>query len=103
MDATYQLSIVEIRLLQLTLASIYMQEGVLEDKLYEIDVYKYAKEFNLTQTAAYHALIDVTKGLANKTITLKSTLVDSKASNTAKDIIPWVHRITNLKYNYIGI
>lgn len=93
MDATYSLEIVEIRLLQLAFANIYMQEGVLEDRLYEVDVKQYAEEFGLTHNAAYQALVTASKTLATKTIILKASLVDKKASKTAKDIIHWVHKI----------
>jgi plasmid replication initiation protein len=93
LDATYSLEAVEIRLLQLAFANIYMQEGVLEDKLYEVDVKQYAKEFGLTHHAAYQALVTASKSLATKIVVLKSSLVDKNASKTAKDIIPWVHKI----------
>jgi plasmid replication initiation protein len=93
MDATYNLETTELRLLQLAFANIYMQEGILEDKLYEVDIKQYAEEFNLSHDAAYRALVTASKGIASKTIILKSSLVDKKASKSARDIIPWVHKI----------
>ena len=93
MDATYSLETSELRLLQLAFANIYIQEGILEDKLYEVDIKQYAEEFNITHDAAYKALVSAAKTLAAKTIVLKASLVDKKASKTAKDIIHWVHKI----------
>jgi len=93
MDSTYSLETSELRFLQLAFANIYIKEGILEDKLYEVDIKQYEKEFNITHDAAYKALISAAKTIATRTLTLKSSLVDKNASKTAKDIIPWVHKI----------
>jgi len=93
LDATYNLDPTELRLLQLAFANIFLTEGVLEDRMYEVDVKQYAEEFEISYDAAYRALVTASKSLSGRTITLKASLVDKKASKTAKDIIPWVHKI----------
>ena len=93
LDATYSLDTIEIRLLQLAFANIFRIDGVLEDRLYEVDVEEYAEEFNISRHAAYQALVRASKSLAGKTLTLKASLTDKRASKSAMDIINWVHKI----------
>lgn len=95
-DASHELSLSEIRLIQIFLANTFQGEVWDEEKFYKLDVSAYAKEYEITTDAAYNALLDACKLLMTRTITLKTKLLDNKASDSRKTVIHWVDR---LEYN----
>lgn len=92
-DASCELSLQEIRLLQLAITKIFRKELVTEDKMYHIPVDEYAKQFGLTHKTAYEGLLDAVTMLKTRQIVLKTKLIDSKASEKSKSMISWVDRV----------
>jgi plasmid replication initiation protein len=92
-DASHELSLTEIRIIQLTLARNYAKGGLDKDKFYEIPLQEFADQFNLTIDCAYHALVDACKTLKTKILVIKSKLVDPNAGEKTKRIISWVDAI----------
>jgi plasmid replication initiation protein len=95
-ESYHQLNETEIKLLQLCLAPIYQVEAIDRDKYYEVELDKYAEMYGLSKNAAYNTLVDACKTLMTRTITLKTTLLDSEAHEKSKTIIHWVH---SCRYN----
>ena len=95
-ESSHWLSEMEIKLLQLCLAGIYQVEEIDRDTFYEIDKKEYARIFNLTEDAAYHAMTEASKLLMTRTLTLKSTLLDPEQAESSRTVIHWVH---SCRYN----
>lgn len=95
-ESYHQLNETEIKLLQLCLAPIYQVEAIDRDKYYEVELDKYAEMYGLSKNAAYNTLVDACKTLMTRTITLKTTLLDSEAPEKSKTIVHWVH---SCRYN----
>jgi plasmid replication initiation protein len=93
LDSTYSLDLIEIRFLQLAFAVIYRLDGIIEDKLYEVDLKEFAEEFNLSDDTAYRALKDVSLSLAKRTLILKSALIDKSARKTEMSVIHWLEEV----------
>jgi plasmid replication initiation protein len=92
-DASCELTLGEIRLLQLAITKIFRKEAVQEDKLYKIPVDEYAEQFGLSHKTAYEGLLDALVILKTRNIILKTKLIDPGASESRKSIISWVDRI----------
>jgi plasmid replication initiation protein len=89
-DSSHYLTESELKLIQLCLAGIYQAEPVEPDTFYTIDKKTYSDLFNLTEEAAYQALVEASSLLMTRTITLKSTLLDPAQPKNSKTIINWV-------------
>ncbi len=94
-DASHELQLNEIRVIQLCLANTYQGKNAnwKEETFYDIDLDSYAREYEITRDAAYQAMKEACKLLMGRTITLKSTLIRGNASETSKSIIHWVDSI----------
>lgn len=95
-ESSHYLTEMELKLLQLCLAEIYQVEEIDREKYYEIDKKEYARIFNLSEDAAYHAMVDASKLLMGRTLTLKSTLLDPEQPDRSRTVIHWVH---SCRYN----
>ena len=103
-DATHQLSLLEIRLIQLTLTKTFMNESMVENRNYRIDLDELAEEFMIPRDTAYREVKSVIDTLATRTIVLNKSLVVPGASSKDKRIIHWVRHIDyNPTESYVEI
>ena len=95
-DSSHYLTETEIKLIQLCLAGIYQAEPLCPDTFYTVDKKTYSNLFNVSEEAAYLALVEAAKLLMTRTITLKSTLLDPEQPEKSRTIINWVE---SCRYN----
>jgi plasmid replication initiation protein len=89
-DSSHYLTESELKLIQLCLAGIYQAEPIEPDTFYTVDKKTYADLFNVSEEAAYRALVEASSLLMTRTITLKSTLLDPTQPKNSKTVIGWV-------------
>jgi plasmid replication initiation protein len=92
-DSTHTLSIQEIRIIQLVLASVYRQRDDIEYIDYVVPLKLYSETFELSVDGTYDAVKDVVAHIMTKTMTLKTKLVDVTAKESSRVIIHWVDRV----------
>lgn len=95
-ESHHFLPLSELRVLQLCLARLYWKGGIEKDAWYEVDKKAYAQVFNISEQAAYEALLGAVISLKNRSIVLKSTLLDPNVSEKSKTVIGW---IDSCRYN----
>ena len=89
-ESHHFLPLSELRVLQLCLAKLYWKGGLEKDTWYTVDKKAYAEVFNISEQAAYEALLGAVLSLKNRSIVLKSTLLDPTVSEKSKTVIGWV-------------
>jgi len=90
LHSTHCLPLSELRVVQLCLAKTYMKEGIQKDTWYPVDKKLYSQIFNISEEAAYMALLETVLNLKNRSIVLKSKLLDPTQPENSKTVIGWV-------------
>ena len=96
LDSTHDLSLAEIRVLQLTLASIWRDqrdEGIgVEYKMYSLTLSDYSEVFGLSPEGTYGDIVDTVKSLMQRILVLKTKLIEPTANDRSKTVVHWVDK-----------
>ena len=95
-DSSHYLTESELKLIQLCLAGIHQAEPISSDTFYTIDKKTYSNLFNISEEAAYQALVEACKLLMTRTVILKSSLLDPEQNERSRTVINWV---SSCRYN----